>query len=121
VTIRIDHNVIKLQVTVDDSAFVKEQQGANNFGRVEARARLVELARSLDLEHQITAVHVLHDEEQSINGLEARVQLCQEWMLAGKSEHTLLCHGAFHIIILNDDVLLKDLQTRVERESVDLS
>ena len=51
---------------VDDTVSVQVLQGEHDLRRVEAGARLVELARPLDLEHEIAAVHVLHHEEEPI-------------------------------------------------------
>ena len=45
---------------------VEELQGQRHLGGVEAGARLVELAHPLDLEHQVAAVDVLHDEEEPV-------------------------------------------------------
>ena len=51
---------------VDDTVSVQVLQGEHDLRRVEAGARLVELARPLDLEHEIAAVHVLHHEEETV-------------------------------------------------------
>ena len=51
---------------VDHAVAVQEPQRQRHLGRVEARARLVKLARALDLEHQVAAGDVLHDEKQPI-------------------------------------------------------
>ena len=41
--------------------------------------------------------------------LEAGVQLRQERWLVEQGQHPLLHHGAFHIVVLDDHVLLQDL------------
>ena len=51
---------------VDDTVSVQVLQGEHDLRRVEAGAGLVELARALDLEHEIAAVHVLHHEEEPV-------------------------------------------------------
>ncbi len=51
---------------VDDPVPVQEHERQRHLGGVEPRARLVELARALDLEHEVSAVHVLHHEEQPV-------------------------------------------------------
>ena len=51
---------------VDDAVSVEVLECEHDFGGVESCARLVELARPLDLEHEIAAVHVLHHEEETV-------------------------------------------------------
>ena len=70
---------------------------------------LLELAALLDLEHEIAAVDVLHDEVEPVHGLEARVQLDEERWLHGQREHVLLDERALDVVVLDDDVLLQDL------------
>lgn len=53
-------------VPVYDSVPVQKHQSGRDLGCVETGARLVELPRALDLEHQVASVHVLHDEEQAV-------------------------------------------------------
>ena len=48
---------------VDDAMPVKVLEGQHDLRGVEASPALVEFARSLNLEHEISAVHVLHHEE----------------------------------------------------------
>lgn len=43
------------------------------------------------------------------HGLEARVQLDEERRLASEGQDPLLDHGALHVVVLDDDVLLQDL------------
>lgn len=45
------------------------------------------------------------------HGLEAGVELGQEWGLPRECQHTLLNHGALHVVILDDHVLLQDLHS----------
>lgn len=42
------------------------------------------------------------------HGLEAGVQLRQEWGLVEQGQDSLLHHGALHVVILNHYVLLED-------------
>lgn len=51
---------------VDDSVPVQEHQGRCDLGGVKSGSRLIELPRSLDLEHQVSSVNVLHHEEQTV-------------------------------------------------------
>lgn len=41
--------------------------------------------------------------------LEAAMQLCQIRVTAGERQHPLLCHGALHVIVLQNDVLFQYL------------
>ena len=51
---------------VDDPVSVKVLQGEHDLGGVEPGPGLVELSRALNLEHQVTAVDVFHDEEKAL-------------------------------------------------------
>lgn len=42
-------------------------------------------------------------------GLETAVQLCEVGVTASQRQHSLLCHGTLHIIVLQNDVLLQHL------------
>lgn len=46
---------------------------------------------------------------QTHHSLEARVQLNEERRLAREGQDPLLDHGALHVVVLDDDVLLQDL------------
>lgn len=43
--------------------------------------------------------------------LEAGVKLCQERRLPGESQHPFLDHGALHVIVLDNNILLQDLNS----------
>lgn len=55
---------------VDYSMLVKEHEGRRDLGGVEARACLVKLPGTLDLEHKVSSVHVLHHKEQTVLEME---------------------------------------------------
>ena len=61
VALRAEHDVVQLQVAVDDAGVVQVQERADDFAGVEAGARLVEAVRALHVEHQVSTVDVLHD------------------------------------------------------------
>jgi len=48
---------------VDDAMPMEEHQCQRNFSGVKTCPLLVKLARSLNLKHEISAVHVLHHKE----------------------------------------------------------
>ena len=76
----VQQDVVQLQVAVDDAVPVQEHERQGHLSRVEAGAVLVEFARALYLEHEVAAVHVLHDEEEPIATLKARVECRQVGM-----------------------------------------
>lgn len=51
---------------VDDPVAVQEHEGRGDFGSVETRARLVKLPGSLNLEHQVSTVHIFHYKKQTV-------------------------------------------------------
>lgn len=62
----VQQNVVQLQIPIYDTVAMQELQSHRHFSRIERGATLVEFARPLNLEHEITAVDVLHDEEQAV-------------------------------------------------------
>lgn len=87
---------------------MEEHEGQSDLRSVEPGPRLVKLASSLNLEHEVAAVDVLHDKEKAVFGLEARVQSREEGVLGRQRQDRLLRHGAVHVIILDDHFLLQD-------------
>lgn len=87
---------------------MKELQSEHDLGAIESGASLVKLPGLLDLKHKVAAVDVLHDEEEPVLGLKTRVERRQERVVGGQGQNPLLGHGAFHVIVLDDDVLLED-------------
>ena len=45
-------------------------------------------------------------------GLKAAVEFSEVWMGASEGQHSLLCHGALHVIVLQDDILLQHLHCK---------
>jgi hypothetical protein len=43
--------------------------------------------------------------------LKAGVKTGEEGMVGGEGEDPLLCHGALHVVVLDDHVLLQNLET----------
>lgn len=70
---------------------------------------LVELPCALYLEHEVPAVHVLHDEEQPVPGLEGGVQRREEGVSCCQRQHAALGEGALDVVVLDDGVLLQHL------------
>jgi len=51
---------------VNNAVPVKEHKCQRDFGSIKTCPLFIKLARSLDLKHEITAVHILHHKEQPI-------------------------------------------------------
>ena len=110
VTVECEENVVEFQITVDDTVFVEVLQGKADLGGVELCALGTELA-SLNVQHQITTRHVLHDKVDAGLGLETGVQVCQEGVLlfVGNEEHALLRSSRLNFVVLDDEFFLEDL------------
>lgn len=67
-SVPLQHNVVQLQVPVDDALGVQEEQSTSDFGRIKHSDGLFELADLLDLIHQIAAVDEFHDEIETVLG-----------------------------------------------------
>ena len=98
------------------------------FSSIKSRPSLIELPGSLDLEHKIPAIDVLHHKEESekvgcrsevteagcqalpVLRLEAGIETRQEWMVRCQGKDSLFRHCAFYIIILNDDIFFQHLE-----------
>lgn len=90
-TVGIEQHVVQLQIAIDNFVFVQKEQGNRNFHRIETKNeskwenfkeetlartnshghRLLEASVLLHVIHEIAALAVLHDEEESVHGLEA--------------------------------------------------
>ena len=55
-----------IELPVNDSMLMQEMQCQNDFRAVESRPILVEFSGPLNLEHEISAVDIFHDEEKSV-------------------------------------------------------
>jgi hypothetical protein len=84
-------------------------------------AGLVELARALDLEHEVPAVDVLHDEEEAVARLEGGVQRREEGVPRRQRQHAPLRQRALHVVVLDDRVLLQHLhRVHLHRDTISL-
>lgn len=63
------------------------------------------------MQHQVATADILHDEVYSSLRLETSVQIEQKRMalLVRNKQHPLLRSGAFHFVILDDELFLEDL------------
>lgn len=65
-SVLIQQNVIQFKIPVNDSATVKVKQTDGDFGGIKNRDGFFEFSTLLYLKHEISSVHVFHDEIQSI-------------------------------------------------------
>jgi len=109
VALLVKHDVVQLEVPVDDAVIVKVHDSNQNLCSVENSDRFLELSDLLNLIHEISAIDKLHHKVETIHGLEAGVKLDKEGRLLGQGQDPLLDHGAVDVVVLDDDVLLEDL------------
>jgi len=94
-------------IPVDDPFPMEELKSQKDFCRVEPRPLQLEPAALLDVEHQVAAVQVLHDEKQVGRGLEGAKEVAEERMPAPQGQHLPLDHGTFDVVVLQHHVLLQ--------------
>lgn len=109
-SVKCQEDIVELQVTVDDAVLVEVLECQANFRRVELRSLGAELA-ALDVQHQITARDVLHDEVDPSLGLKAGMQVGEERvaLLVRNEEDPLLGACALDFVVLDDELLLEHL------------
>lgn len=61
--------------------------------------------------HQVSPVEELHHEEQVILGLEGTEEVGEKGILPSERQHPLLHHGALHIIVDQNYILLEGLDS----------
>ena len=61
------------------------------------------------MEHEISTIHILHDEEQVLLGVEAGVEASEEWRLLLHGQHPAFIQRALHVILLDNQILLQAL------------
>lgn len=57
---------IALNLPVNDPILVQKHEGRGHLSSVEPGTSFIEFAWTLDLEHQVSAIHIFHDEEQTV-------------------------------------------------------
>ena len=56
----------KEELPVDDSVLVEEHEGGRDLCSIEPGTRLVEFSGALNLEHEVSAIYILHDEKEAV-------------------------------------------------------
>lgn len=107
--LKVQQHVVELEISVDDALFVQEDETWPDLGRVELGPGLGEAAAVLYVEHEITAVQVLHHEEQMGLGLEGAEQVAEVGMSSGQSQDFALDQRALDVVVLQHHVLLQAL------------
>ncbi|RUS74090.1 hypothetical protein EGW08_018153 [Elysia chlorotica] len=107
VTLRVQHDIVQLEISGEiESLYIS----CGNSADLRCDG-LLELALLLYSVHQISAVHILHHKVKAV--LEqtrcAGVQLHQERRFVRQGQDSLLDHRALHVVVLNDDVFLENL------------
>ncbi len=80
---RVEKNVLRLQISVNDAFRVQVLQREQDLGQVEAGHVLHEDALALQLHEQLTATQVLEDQIQFAVGLKGVDQVNNKWVLFG--------------------------------------
>lgn len=112
-SIKSEHYVVELQITVHNAIFVEILESQADFGGVELSSLCAKLS-ALDVKHQITTADILHDKVDTSFCLEARMQGGQERMTLaiGNQEDSLLRAHTLHFLVLNNKLLLQHLDSK---------
>lgn len=89
---------------------MEELESEGDLSGVEASSGFVKLAGALDLEHEVSTVDVLHNEEEAVAGLEAGVERGEEGVLRCQQQNPLLSQRAVHVVVLDYHVFLQHLK-----------
>lgn len=71
---------LAMNLPVNDPILVQEHEGWGHLGSVKPGTSFIEFARTLDLEHQVSAIHIFHDEEQAVLKRRNRVNRLIIWL-----------------------------------------
>lgn len=55
-----------MNLPVNDPILVQEHEGWGHLSSIEPGTSFIEFAWTLDLEHQVSAIHIFHDKEQTV-------------------------------------------------------
>ena len=111
----IDHSKCS---PVNDASIMEEEKSQDDFGRVESRSVLVKLAGSLDLEHEVAPIDILHHEEQPLlvaerRGFKGENGIMLRWSVR-ISRYTALVYG--YIITYTQDCAMQGVAITVDME-----
>ena len=108
--IKRKHDIIKLEVTIDNAVFVEVFEGKQHLCGIKLGTMQIKLF-ALDVQHQVTTTNVLHHEIHTRLRLETRVQIEKERMPFTRhcQEHTLFGPCTVNFVIFNNKLLLQHL------------
>ncbi len=109
VPIRVQEQVLRLQVTVNNALRMQVAQGGRDLGGVEPGPRLGEDALPLQVEEELAAVDVVEDKVELLPRLERVVEADEERVLEVLDEHVALGHDVVGLAALDDGLLGEDL------------
>ena len=78
--LRVEENILWLQVTIDDSVLVEVSESQHDLGCIEARSVLSESNLVAEMEEKLAAIQKVGDEIQTFVGLKGVVELDNERM-----------------------------------------
>lgn len=96
---------------VDNFLRVQELETADDLSRIELRSFHRELANTLNVKHEVASVQKLHDVKEVRGGLERRMQVCEEGVLAADREDVPFHQSTFHIVIFENNVFTENLDS----------
>mmetsp|Transcript_9518 Transcript_9518/g.15582 ORF Transcript_9518/g.15582 Transcript_9518/m.15582 type:complete len:287 (+) Transcript_9518:501-1361(+) len=103
-----EEQVLRLQITIEDTAVVEVLETKDDFGTVEASTLLAETLVALEVVEKLTTVDVVHDEEELVGGLERVVEVDEEGV-AELLQNALLGARVLEFVSLDNRLLVEDL------------
>ena len=111
-----EQQVLRLEITVENTTVMEVFQAKHDFGAVEASALFAEGLVLLEVEEELSSVDVIHDEVQLVRGLERVVEVDKEGV-AELLQDVLLGLRVFNLSSVEDGLLVENLH-RVDFASV---
>lgn len=108
VALFVEHDVVGLEVALNDVVGVQVLDGQQDFGDVELGGVFVELLQFVQDLAQVAAGALLHDEEQLLGGLEGLEEFDDEGVL-DLGEDVALCLGLAREVAAHDLLLAQHL------------
>eukprot|EP00732_Lithocolla_globosa_P004068 Lithocolla_globosa_v1_NODE_3533_length_1645_cov_48.722642.p2 type:complete len:218 gc:universal NODE_3533_length_1645_cov_48.722642:727-1380(+) len=105
---RIQQNILRFQVTVDNVEVMEVLERTHNFCRIEACAMLGKPFISLQMEEQLTAVNIVQHKVQFVLCLKRIAQPHKEGVRRVVSQHISFGHDVLNFVTLFDGTFGKD-------------
>ena len=104
----VKHEVLKLEVAVDNALVVEVGEGQGDFADVEARAVLAKALFARKMEEDFAAVDVLHNKAEEVGCLERVLERGEERVRA-LCQHRVFRHGVCKLVLLENHRLFQHL------------